>query len=70
MNTKKLLMIGAGAVVLYFVWKKFGTSTETEETAGANGRVCKCQNGSVHFGLTAKECEDACTGVRLRRKHN
>ena len=72
MNTKKLLMIGAGAVVLYFVWKKFGTSTETEETAGASGLFkrtdpekmfgnnCYCQGRYNGKCYTPNCCERKC----------
>ena len=74
MNTKKLLMIGAGAVVLYFVWKKFGTSTETEEIVGADGRrfiiqkqevsPCQCQ-GQFIGNMSARACRRHC-----RKAHN
>ena len=67
-------MIGAGAVVLYFVWKKFGTSNEEEEIVGADGRryriqkmetvPCSCQ-GQFIGNMSPRACRRHC-----RKAHN
>jgi hypothetical protein len=65
----KWLMLLIGAVVLYFVWRKFGNASngvvENEEKAGAMGQVhCQCQgvyNGTcINFFPWSDCCERKC----------
>ena len=60
MKTKNLLLIGIGAVVLYFVYKKMN---EQEEMAQAKGdEDCYCQGyyiGAMSVGKCKRMCRKA-----------
>tara|TARA_R110002126_G_scaffold218282_1_gene364023 strand:+ start:302 stop:508 length:207 start_codon:yes stop_codon:yes gene_type:complete len=58
---KNLIWIGAGAVVLYFVWQKISP----QEKSSALGRPCYCPNPvtgeSTFMGwMSLNKCKAAC----------
>jgi len=75
MKTKNLLMIGAGAVVLYFVWQKFGNnssgSSNGEEKANASGKKCRCLiNGNeIWVDCKKKWCSGCCEAIETFFDH-
>jgi len=71
MKGKNLLMIGVGAVVLYFVWQKFGKnssgSSNGEKKANARGRgmgtICNCKGEHGYYQTSCDSflgCSSCC----------
>ena len=58
MNTNQLILIGAGAVALYFVWKKYGAGSG-EDKAGAIGNPCWCQGQHIGY-MSERKCKRMC----------
>jgi len=57
-------MLGVGAVVLYFIWKRYGSS-EIKLGASGIGCWCKRKDGSTKYqecrGTKYKDCESCCS---------
>jgi len=58
LSMNQWLMLGVGAVVLYFIWKRYG-STETKLGAFGGREDCIC-HGENLGKMSVKKCQQLC----------